>query len=465
MAINTGVNKYLTGSLTSNGAVTQNDSIYFTNGSLTNNGHYTAVGNANLNTYAGSGLFTNTGTFEKSGAAGSNTVAAAGFSNSGTGVVQVDSGTTLTLTGTNHFASGSSITGAGTLAIAGVYGFTTSTFDGNFSDNNNLTLAGGTFTGGASSTSSTTLTAGGIDWTGGSIAGTWNLAAGTQLAINTGVNKYLTGGLTSDGTATQNDSIAFSNGSLTNNGHYTVVGNANLNTYAGTGLFTNNSGFVKNGGGLSTVSAISFNNAATGLIDIQSGTLQLGNNFNNQGQIDIETGANLTITSASVFAKSGEIYGSGAINGNLTNAGVILPGVSGAAGDLTINGNYTQTATGDYTVQLAATNSLLTINGNASFGGELKLLAFSGVHLSLHEQIVIAAISGSLSSNYFGGQTLFSDNVGDQFLLTQTNNSGITDLSLQVTSLAAVPLPPAVSLFGSALAGCWWFGRRKVLKA
>ena len=69
----------------------------------------------------------------------------------------------------------------------------------------------------------------------------------------------------------------------------------------------------------------------------------------------------------------GALTGSGTINANVTNGGQVIPGGTGAAGMLTINGNYTQTATGSLNIELGGTaagsSDQLAVSGTASLGG------------------------------------------------------------------------------------------------
>ncbi len=446
--INSGNTKFLEGNLINNGVITANDHLYFDNATLTNNNQYIANGGVNLYDWAGSAQFTNNGVFEKSGT-GSSTSINLTFTNNSGGTIQTDAGNTL------NFANGDAIFNNNTAFTGtGAVNFTNSaTFVGNFTDNNNLTLSNGTFTGGNSPTTSATLAGGSLNWTGGTLTGNWNIATGQQLGINTGNTKFLTGSVINNGNITANDHLYFENASLTNNGQYTANGNVNLYDYAGSGSFVNNGVFVKSGG-TTDASTMNFSNTVTGDVEIQSGSvLDLANGFDNQGLINLGAGATLTIAGNGNFTSEGTVQGIGGINGNLTDTGTILPGTVGTPGTLTINGNYQQNSGGIFNEQLGSTFGLLDISGNATFNGGLKLTAVSGLNLSLNENIVIAAINGSLTSGYFGGNTIFTDSIGDVFKLSQTTNGNVTDLNLTVASLAAVPVPGAVWLFCSGLLG------------
>ena len=76
-------------------------------------------------------------------------------------------------------------------------------------------------------------------WTNGNFAtefpGLSALTAIDTLTVSSGGSKYLNSSLNNSGLIDVLDSFAFTNTAITNNGQFIVAGNANLNTYAGTG--------------------------------------------------------------------------------------------------------------------------------------------------------------------------------------------------------------------------------------
>ncbi|HLJ97913.1 MAG TPA: autotransporter-associated beta strand repeat-containing protein [Gemmataceae bacterium] len=70
----------------------------------------------------------------------------------------------------------------------------------------------------------------------------------------------------------------------------------------------------------------------------------------------------------------GLLFGSGTINGSLTNMGQVNPGDPNATGALTITGNYTQTAAGVLNIRIGSAGSdQLIIAGQATLDGTLKV--------------------------------------------------------------------------------------------
>jgi hypothetical protein len=160
---------------------------------------------------------------------------------------------------------------------------------------------------------------------------------------------------------------------------------------SGAGAFNNAGAYVKSGAYGSSV-GIPFLNS--GSVDVQQGSLGL-NNAANSGTVTVENGATLgvgaytqaagatvlnagTINGGYLSINGGFLSGTGNINASVTNGGQVIPGGTGAAGTLAINGNYTQTATGSLNIELGGTipgsqYDQLNVNGSAYLGGTLNL--------------------------------------------------------------------------------------------
>ena len=122
------------------------------------------------------------------------------------------------------------------------------------------------------------------------------------------------------------------------------------NESIGTGWGTNGN-FIQGGG----------TNTVAGLLDVgANGQYVLGGSVT-APTFTVETGGSLLCV------------GSGTIQGNVTNSGLVSPGFSGA---LTIIGNYTQTATGTLEVAIFSTSrysKLVVSGGSASLNGALSI--------------------------------------------------------------------------------------------
>ena len=184
-------------------------------------------------------------------------------------------------------------------------------------------------------------------------------------------------------------------------------GNDILRNFLGTntGSFT-----IQNGANLTT--------AATGFSN--SGTVTIGPNstFTVGGLHDYaQSGGTTTLTSGtstlavasghSVSLNGGTLNGSGTIQGNLVNSGLVLPGLPGKAGVLTVTGNYTENPASTLSIQLggltAGTDfSQLSVLGTALLKGALDASLINGFTPSNSEQFVIltsAGLSGSFTDN------------------------------------------------------------------
>jgi hypothetical protein len=87
-----------------------------------------------------------------------------------------------------------------------------------------------------------------------------------------------------------------------------------------------------------------------GTVDIQSGA-GFSTGSGDYSQVAGSTTVDGTLTAANVWVNGGTVNGTGTIAGNVTNAATVTPG--DAPGTLTIQGNYTQTASGALDINLA----------------------------------------------------------------------------------------------------------------
>jgi outer membrane autotransporter protein len=340
---------------------------------------------------------------------------------SGTGSLAKIGTSTLTLTGNNTYAGGSTIN-AGTLAVSSdanlgaasgglTFGGGTVQSTATFTSNRGVTLnaGGGTF----STNAATTLTLGGvISGVGGltksgggtltltatnTYQGNTTITAGT-LAVSSDVNLgsatgilNLRGGGTlqflANFTSNRNVTIGPGNAIFDTNGHDATL----------TGAITGGSStteFHKIGTGTLTLTG---NNAYTGQLQILAGTLTLtGDNQPSITPTPISSGATLQI---------GNGGGTGSLTGNVTNSGLFIVNRSNAyTFDGVISGAGSFVQMGPGTTTLTATN---TYSGGTTINaGTLAVSADAN----------LGNTSGGLS---FGGGTL-------QYLAGFTSNRGVT---------------------------------------
>ena len=121
--------------------------------------------------------------------------------------------------------------------------------------------------------------------------------------------------------------------------------------------------------------------------------------------IDVTNNATVVLngvlnTPSVTVASGGTLSGTGTLNGNLTNSGVVAPGNS--PGTLTVKGNFAQTSGGTLLVQVGnGLNSMLSVNGTATLGGTLVVNSYAGHQFQYGEKIVFLSaseITGSFSS-------------------------------------------------------------------
>jgi hypothetical protein len=197
-----------------------------------------------------------------------------------------------------------------------------------------------------------------------------------------------------------NSAVAFNNaGTLTCEGTASFV--MSQVAVANTGSVV-----VQQGGGLSLGNAT---NSGTVMI-ASGGALRVGT-YSQAAGLTVLNGA--TISGGSLSIAGGSLTGSGTINASVGNGGQVIPGGIGAIGMLTINGNYTQTATGSLDIELGGTaagaSDLLAVTGTASLGGTLNIAtlgSFAPAFANTFQVMTFGSSAGNF--NTYGGTSLAS---------------------------------------------------------
>ena len=123
----------------------------------------------------------------------------------------------------------------------------------------------------------------------------------------------------------------------------------------------------------------------------------------------------------------------------VNNGGVIRPGGQGNVGTLTINGNYTQLAGGDLTIEIASNgggistpgvhNDYLVVNGNADVQGTLRLLDIAGYTVSNGDSFTVVTVTGAPTGQFDSvvsiGGSIASETYGIPDLDITLNFSGL----------------------------------------
>ncbi len=414
---------------------------------INNAGLWDAQSNATLSAILGTPrTFNNLGTFRKSAGSGTTTVSVT-FNN--TGAVQVQTGT-LNLTlggtstgsfigsagttlqfsgGTHDLNGGSSIAApavmftAGTVNLHGSYNVSGSTTvsgaatvqfaadssvatvgaslaisGGTASFDSGETIGPGTLSlsGGSLEGSDEVTVSGLTTWTGGTMSGTGVINANGGIAMSgTAVKDLVTRTLNNPGTATWTGTgaVRLGSGAVINNaGLWDAQSNATLSAILGTPRTFNNLGtFRKSAGSGTTTVSVTFNN--TGALQALSGTLSFTAVFTQtSGSTTLNGGALASTSPASILG--GRLEGAGTVTGDVTSSGLVAPGLS--SGILVISGDYAQTSSGAYNVEV----------GGLSPGTQFDQLNLTGT--------AAASLAGALDVSLING---FTPAEGDSFTI------------------------------------------------
>jgi autotransporter-associated beta strand protein len=331
----------------------------------------------------------------------------------GTGsLVKLGSGT-LTLTGTNTYTGGTTISG-------GLINFTTAS---NFG------------TGGI------TLNGGGLQWAAGSTADISSKlaplgAAGATFDTNDNIVTLAstisgTGGLTKQGGGTLilSGINTYSGGTTVNVDMLSVSSDANLG--AASGGLTLNSGALQTTASFTSARTITLSGRGGGFLPAAGTTLTLTGNIGGTGALGMAGAGTLNLTGTNSYTggtmvgsgtlavngsivgnvavgAAGTLGGNGTIGGSVVNAGALAPGNS--IGLLTVNGSYTQMAGSTYQVEVnnAGQGDRINVGGAASIqGGTVQVLAAAGSYANSTTYTIVRA-TGGVSGTYAGVSSNFA---------------------------------------------------------
>ncbi len=251
----------------------------------------------------------------------------------------------------------------------------------------NVSVTNLQLTGGAITCNAILTVSGSMNWDGGTINGTGagSLVNNGTLTIGGAAAKTIDGrAMTNNGTVNwTGGSITFANAATFNNqagATFNIQTDNSLSPSGASGQVFTNAGFVvKNAGAGTTTMGIPFNNS--GSLTNGSGVLIFNSSFTQTSGSTTLAGGSLAFGQLANY-QGGLLGGSGSILGSISNSGAIVaPGSS--PGILSIDGNYTQGASGALNIELGGTTlgsqyDRLAITGTANLSGTLNVTLTNG---------------------------------------------------------------------------------------
>ncbi len=451
-------------------------SVFNSNGTFTDSNTFDssiAVGN-------GGGAFNNNGTFNKQ----SGTVTSLGvvFNNNGTvninagtflpggggtssGVYNIADGARLEFRNGNHTLNGVTTAGLGLLQIStdNVGADAVVSLNGGV-HTTSLLLSGSTLQG------ADHAFAGLATWTGGAISGAASTTFNNDVTISGNGLKTIAGGRTinlnqttdwSGNTGNNSNAIRFWNGATVNN--YGTFNDANafdsfIEHNVGSPHNFNNIGtYNKLSNTLTTVDlGVNFNN--TGNLNINAGTMRVANAFDNGGTVTVATGATFATTATNLDMQNhGVLQGTGtydpAAGRAVINQGQVQPGTPTSVGELLIAGNYTQSMAGLIEFNLASLLNFdkMDVLGNLTLAGTVHVSSLGGYNPNDGDTFTIITFDDGVAD--------VSDLLGTFSSVTWSGfDPGVSftalyfDHSVVLSAANAVPLPASAWLLATASA-------------
>ena len=230
--------------------------------------------------------------------------------------------------------------------------------------------------------------------------------------------------------------------------------------------FDNQSGATlkQSAGGGTTTFDLNFNNDGT--FQVNSGTVNFTRAFTNPSGVVELSGGSISATQT-INLTGGELRGDGSINGSVSSAGTIAPGMS--AGEISISGNLTLLPGSllDFGIGglIQGTEyDFLTVAGSVALAGALQASLINGFGASINNSDAFTVLnsstglSGSFDSLNNGG---FMNTVDGNWNFQVHYGSGslFDPKSLVLNNLSIIPEPSEYALTGGLLALAWMMVR------